>query len=155
MPSEFAITRTVEFAETDMAGLMHFSNYFRWMEACETAFYRSLGLPLIAFLPGRVAAWPRVHVSCQYRAPLRFNDAVEVKLFVARIGRRSITYVFQFAKDSNLVARGEVTVVCAASDRRTRGELAARPIPPRIRARLKEAPKSAWGGSAETNRSGL
>ena len=28
MPSEFAISRTVEFAETDMAGIMHFSNFF-------------------------------------------------------------------------------------------------------------------------------
>ena len=62
MPSEFSLTRPVEFHETDMAGIMHFANFFRWMEVCETAFYRSLGLPLISFVPGQVVGWPRVNV---------------------------------------------------------------------------------------------
>ena len=44
MPYEFKMTRLVEFAETDMAGIMHFANYFRYMEVVEHAFFRSLGL---------------------------------------------------------------------------------------------------------------
>ena len=43
MSYEFQITRRVEFSETDMAGIMHFSNYFRFMETAEHAFFRSLG----------------------------------------------------------------------------------------------------------------
>jgi YbgC/YbaW family acyl-CoA thioester hydrolase len=144
MPSEFALMRTVEFAETDMAGLMHFSNYFRWMEACETAFYRSLGLPIIAFVPGKVVGWPRVKVDCHYRAPLRFNDTAEVKLFVSRLGQRSITYVFQFRKENVLVAQGEVTVVCVASADKADGALVAQPIPAEVRAKLQEAPPAAY-----------
>jgi acyl-CoA thioester hydrolase len=136
--------RTVEFAETDMAGLMHFSNYFRWMEACETAFYRSLGLPLMAFVAGQVTGWPRVKVSCHYRAPLRFNDTVEVRLFVSRIGVRSITYVFQFRKEAEVVAQGEVTVVCVAADTNAAGGMVAQPIPAEIRAKLQEAPGAAY-----------
>src|SRR5258705_98325 len=76
MPSDFRLTRIVEFCETDMAGIMHFSNFFRWMEACEAGFYRSLDLPLISFVPGSVVGWPRVSASCSYKAPLRFNDTV-------------------------------------------------------------------------------
>ena len=38
-----AYKRRVEFAETDMAGQVHFSNFFRYMEAAEHAFFRSLG----------------------------------------------------------------------------------------------------------------
>jgi YbgC/YbaW family acyl-CoA thioester hydrolase len=142
MPSEFSITRQVEFAETDMAGIMHFANFFRWMEACETALYRSLGLPLISFLPGMVVGWPRVNVSCSYRAPLRFNDTVEVKLFVKKLGTRSVTYLFQFRKGGELAAQGEVTAVCVTAD--AQGDMAAQPIPPDVRAKLAEAPESAW-----------
>jgi YbgC/YbaW family acyl-CoA thioester hydrolase len=142
MPSEFSITRQVEFAETDMAGIMHFANFFRWMEACETALYRSLGLPLISFLPGQVVGWPRVNVSCSYRAPLRFNDTVEVKLFVKKLGTRSVTYLFQFRKGGELAAQGEVTAVCVTAD--ARGGMAAQPIPADVRAKLAEAPESAW-----------
>ena len=43
MPYEFKHIRRVEFAETDMAGIVHFSNFFRMMEATEHAFFRSLG----------------------------------------------------------------------------------------------------------------
>ncbi len=142
MPSEFSITRQVEFAETDMAGIMHFANFFLWMEACETAFYRSLGLPLISFVPGRIVGWPRVNVSCSYRTPLRFNDAVEVKLFVKKLGTRSVTYVFQFRKGGEVAAQGEVTAVCVTGD--AQGGMTAQPIPADIRARLQEAPASAY-----------
>ena len=42
MASEFTITRRVEFSETDLAGIMHFTNFYRWMEICEQAeFLRS------------------------------------------------------------------------------------------------------------------
>ena len=40
MPTEFTIKRRVQFSETDMAGIMHFANYFRLMEEVEHAFLR-------------------------------------------------------------------------------------------------------------------
>ena len=43
MAHEFTLTRRVEFSETDMAGIVHFSNFFRFMESAEHAFFRSLG----------------------------------------------------------------------------------------------------------------
>lgn len=142
MPSEFSLIRQVEFHETDMAGIMHFANFFRWMESCETAFYRTLGLPLISFVPGQVVGWPRVNVSCAYRAPLRFNDTVVVKLFVKKLNTRSVTYVFQFRKDGVLCATGEITAVCVKPD--AQGGMAAQPIPAEARAQLQEAPESAY-----------
>jgi YbgC/YbaW family acyl-CoA thioester hydrolase len=144
MPSEFTVMRRVEFHETDMAGIMHFANFFRWMEVCETEFYRSLGLPLISFVPGQVVGWPRVNVSCEYRAPLRFDDTVAVHLFVKRLGRSSVTYIFQFRKGTVVVARGEVTAVCVTSN--AAGGMIAQAIPADVRAQLQEAPESAYAG---------
>lgn len=142
MPSEFSLTRQVEFHETDMAGIMHFANFFYWMEACETAFYRWLGLPFISFAPGKVVGWPRVNVSCTYRAPLRFNDTVVVKLFVKTLKNRSVTYVFQFRKEGVLCASGEVTVVCVTDD--GKGGMMSQPIPADVRAKLSEAAPAAY-----------
>ena len=142
MRSEFSITRRVEFHETDMAGIMHFANFFRWMETCEADLYRSLGLPPISFVPGQVVGWPRVSVSCTYRAPLRFNDQAEVKLFIKKLGTRSVTYVFHFRKGAELIAVGEVTAVCVSSD--AKGGMVAQPIPADVRAKLSVAPESAY-----------
>ncbi len=148
MPSEFRLLRTVEFCETDMAGIMHFSNFFRWMEACEAGFYRSLGLPLISFVPGSVVGWPRVRASCDYKAPLRFNDVIEVKLFLKEVRSKGVVYVFQFRKVEGgevrplVLAQGEMAVVCVTSD--AAGKMIAQPIPADVRAKLEVAPEAAY-----------
>lgn len=148
MVSEFSLTRTVEFAETDMAGIMHFSNYFRWMEACETGFLRSLGLPLVSFVPGQVVGWPRVSAKCDYRAPLRFGDTVEVRVYVKEIRTRAIVLLFQFRKitkgklEPDIVSQGELVVVCVTSD--AKGGMKSQPIPAEFRAKIRMAPKQAW-----------
>ncbi len=53
MPYEFKLTRRVEFAETDMAGIVHFANFFRMMESTEHAFFRSLGFTIHGHERGR------------------------------------------------------------------------------------------------------
>lgn len=143
MPSEFRITRTVEFSETDMAGIMHFSNFFRWMEACEAAFYRSLNLPLISFVPGSVVGWPRVKASCEYKAPLRFNDVIEVRLLLKEVRSKAVIFIFQFRKmeagqvQPAILAQGEIAAVCVTSD--AQGKMVAQPIPADVRAKLEPA----------------
>ena len=44
MATGFVYHRRVTFAETDMAGIVHFSNFYRYMEEAEHAFLRSRGL---------------------------------------------------------------------------------------------------------------
>ena len=143
MASEFVPTRVVEFAETDMAGIVHFSNFFLWMESCELAFYRSLGLPLVNFFPGQFSGWPRVKVACEYHAPLRFEDTFQVQLLVEKVGVRSLTHAFRFRRivegvvQPVVLARGSITAVCAASQ--PGGGLVAHPIPADVRERLAPA----------------
>ncbi|MBI3884485.1 MAG: acyl-CoA thioesterase [Opitutae bacterium] len=149
MPAEFKIRHAVQFVETDMAGIVHFSNFFRWMEACETAFYRSLKLPLMSFNPGKVVGWPRVNVSCEYRAPFRYGDTVEVRLLVKEVRTRAVVYVFQFRRivrgrpAALVAARGEITAVCVQDDPAS-GRMVAAPIPAAVRAKLQVAPAKAW-----------
>jgi acyl-CoA thioester hydrolase len=141
MPYEFKLTRRVEFAETDMAGIVHFSNFFRMMEATEHAFFRSLGFTIHRHENGTTTGWPRVSASCDYRAPLRFEEEVEIHLIVAEVRSRSIRYEFIFrqAADGTEVARGQVAAVCATVDKTT-GKLAPVPIPEPIRKAITPAP---------------
>ena len=114
MPRTFTITRRVQFAETDMAGVMHFANYLRWMEEVEHAYFRSLGLSVMQPHDGRETGWPRVHVSCEYFAPARFEDQVEVRLNVTDLTDKSMTYEATFWIDERRIARGRVKAVCCA-----------------------------------------
>ena len=47
MTAEYKKERRVEFSETDMAGIIHYSAYFQYMEEAEHEFLRSLGLSVV------------------------------------------------------------------------------------------------------------
>ena len=109
MPAEFIYRRRVQFAETDMAGIAHFSMYFRYMEEAEHALWRSVGLQ-IAPPDGRVG-FPRVAASCDFKASLKFEDEFEVHVRVGAVGRRSIRYGFTLRRGEDILATGSMTSV--------------------------------------------
>ena len=135
MAHDFRMTHRVEFSETDMAGIVHFANFFRYMESTEHAFFRSLGLSIHMQVEGRTVSWPRVHVECDYTQPLRFEDRVEVHLIVREKKSKSLSYEFVFRKLTDAepveVARGRFTAVCVSMDREA-GRMRAVDIPPQI-----------------------
>lgn len=141
MPSEFRVTRRVEFSDTDMAGIMHFSAFFRFMETAEHAFFRSLGFSVWPRPGAPEVGWPRVHAECDYRQPLRFEDEVEMELLVKEKRTRSLSYLFRFHKLNEPAVRdlatGLLVVACVA--RQPDGTLKAVPIPPEIADQIEAA----------------
>lgn len=142
MAYEYKAVRRVEFAETDMAGIMHYSNFFRFLETAEHAFFRSLGLSIVTKVDPPVG-WPRVHAECDFRAPLYFEDEVEVHLLVSEKKSKSLSYVFRFRKLNATppieVAHGKLTVVCVRHEKD--GKMAACNIPDFIADKIEVAPE--------------
>lgn len=143
MPHEFTLSHRVEFSETDMAGIVHFANFYRMMENAEHAFFRSLGFSIHAHHGSAIIGWPRVNASCEFLKPLRFEEVVDIQLLVAEVRPRSIRYAFRFWKNDAgaraEIARGAMTAVCATVDK-TGGKLGAVAIPEAIRAVIQTAP---------------
>lgn len=98
MTSRFRDRRRIEFYETDLAGIVHFSNYFRFMESTEHAFFRSLGLTLHRNDGERMSGWARVDARCEYRLPLHYMDEVEIELTVREKNKSSLSYEFVFRR---------------------------------------------------------
>ncbi len=141
MAYEFKVVRRVEFSETDMAGIVHYSNFFRYMEAAETQFFRSLGFSLMTRQVEPPVGWPRVHAECDYAQPLRFEDEVEIHLLVSQKKTKSLGYAFRFRKLNESppveVARGALTAVCVTHQG---GKMRATKIPKVIADRIEVAP---------------
>jgi YbgC/YbaW family acyl-CoA thioester hydrolase len=134
MPSEFCITRRIQFSETDMAGIVHFSNYFRMMEEVEHAFFRSVGLSVSMQHDDIHVGWPRVSATCEYFGPVRFEDEIELKLRVIRVGDKSLSYEVDFLLKGQRTALGKITSVCCAIEEG--GTMKSIPIPQPIRDQL-------------------
>ena len=146
MAYEFKAKRCVEFSETDMAGIMHYSNFFRFMETAEHGFYRSLGFSVRMPETDPRLGWPRDHAECDFKKPLRFEDEVEIHLLVTRKGSKSISYQFRFSKLNGAreeVARGLITIACVAY--RSDGSMASVPIPAEIADKIEVAPAALLG----------
>lgn len=137
MPSEFQHKRTVAFAETDLAGIVHFSRYFIYMEDAEHAFLRSIGLTVHTEKGDHAIGFPRISARCEFLRPLRFEDEVETCLWVVRRGPKSVTYHFEILTGGRPVARGESVVLCCRWE--CGGKMEACLIPPDIAARIEES----------------
>jgi acyl-CoA thioester hydrolase len=106
----FLYARRVQFAETDLAGIVHFSRYFRFMEEAEHALWRAAGLSIAP--PDPAHCWPRVAAAFDYKRPLRFEDEFVVAVRIEAVSRRTLQYAFELRRGGSLIGHGRITVAC-------------------------------------------
>jgi len=142
MAYELKVTRRVEFSETDMAGIVHYSNFFRYMEVAEHEFFRRLGFSVVTRQVDPPVGWPRVHAECDYTQPLRFEDEIEIHMLVKEKRSKLLSYEFRFRKlnggGPTEVARGFLTVVCVTHQD---GKMTPTTIPKSIVDKIEVAPE--------------
>ena len=133
MPTEYRLTRRVHFYETDTAGIVHFSWFYRYMEEAEHALWRASGLSIAP--PGAEVGFPRVAASFEFHRPLRFEDEFEVRLTIVEIAEKTIRYAAEVTKGETGIATGSLTVACVS--KRPGERMKAIPIPVDITTRLR------------------
>ena len=117
-----------------MAGIVHFSWMFRYMEEAEHAAWRAAGLS-IAGKKGDLG-WPRVAASFDFRSPLRFEDEFEVSVRLVEVGTRSLHYEHMISRGDVLVGTGRMKTVCTRTS--ADGSIRATEIPAEIIAKLRK-----------------
>jgi acyl-CoA thioester hydrolase len=115
MSRPFVTRKRVEFGDTDMAGIVHFSNFFRYMEVAETDFLHSKGMSVSWYVDGVKHGFPRVSASCDYKRPAKFEDVLDIEVSIEEIGRKSVKYRFDFKKDNVEIAIGRIAAVYCRS----------------------------------------
>lgn len=98
----------VPFHATDAAGIVHFANYFRYMEEAELYALNARG-----FRPDN-HAYPRVHIEANYQVPLRFWDEYTVHAALEHIGSTSLHWKFTISGPAGICA-----VIKSISSRRS------------------------------------
>ncbi len=118
------VWRRVAWNETDAAGHNHFTAVFRWIEEAEHALFRSIGVE--ATMIPRI---PRVHIEVDYFDRLYFDEVIEVRVGVAKVGTSSCHFGFDVRKTDGGRAIGGSYVIVHASGTAS----GAKPWPERIR----------------------
>jgi YbgC/YbaW family acyl-CoA thioester hydrolase len=138
-PFHFSYQRMVEFADTDLAGIIHFSNFFRFVECAEHAFFRSLGFRVHTSNGSDHQGWPRLEVSCKYLKPARFEETLEIRLHIEEIRTSSLRYTFSIfgpgPAEPALLATGSCSIIHVDLDTHAH-EIRKAPIPAGLRHKL-------------------
>ena len=121
-----------------MAGLVHFSCFFRYMEEAEHALWREAGLTIATV--GEEIGFPRVSASFDFHSPLHFEDEFEVWIRVAAITKRTIRYTSLLTRGETKIATGSHSIACVSKGKGER--MKSIDFPPHVLARFSVDPQA-------------
>ncbi|NPB06299.1 MAG: acyl-CoA thioesterase [Aquificae bacterium] len=135
----FTYERRVQFYETDAQGVVHHSNYFRYLEEARGELLRSLGFPYSAL---REAGYEVVllQASCSYRKPLFYDELFTVELTLTELNRFFFTFNYAIKKGGQVAAEA-FTRHCAVKNGRPAS------LPSELTAALKRYLREPEGGA--------
>ncbi len=102
-----AIRDKVRFVETDLMGVVHHSNYFRWFEMARVEYLRSANV----LLPELIAAgilFPIIDVHCKYRQSAHFDETIRIEATLVDFSRAKLCFAYRVLRDTDdeLLAEG-------------------------------------------------
>lgn len=123
----------VRWSDVDIAGIIYFGAYVRFIELAETELFRELGYAYSEMFELLEIWLPRVHLDFDFYKPALMDDELLMRTHIERLGTSSLTLkIVVHILRSNEVA-ATATLIVAAVDRKT---MKSRPLPPQFRSDL-------------------
>ena len=113
---EYIFERTINYYETDKMGIVHHSNYIRFLEEARCQFLSDIGLPYLSLEANKIMI-PVLGVECQYKHHATFGDTIIIKSKVTEFTgvKMVVSYTLINKSNGNLVATA-TTKHCFTND---------------------------------------
>ncbi|WP_299647588.1 tol-pal system-associated acyl-CoA thioesterase [uncultured Jannaschia sp.] len=112
-------TVRVYYEDVDLAGIVYYANYLRFIERARSEMIRAAGIDQAAMrAAGHVFAVTRVEAD--YLRPARYDDTLEIETSVAAVSRVRFVLEQTVRRDGTDLFRARVTIVCMDTDGRPR-----------------------------------
>ena len=85
--------RTINYYETDRMGIVHHSNYIRYLEEARCFLLNELGMPF-SLLEENGITIPVLKVDCTYKHHVTFNDTILIKVFIKEYNGVRLTMAY-------------------------------------------------------------
>jgi acyl-CoA thioester hydrolase len=95
----------VRYAETDRMDVVYHSNYLVWFETARILMLDEIGMPY-SEIEARGLFLPVLTVSAEYKSPARFDDQLEIHLFMKKKPRARIHFDYEVLRGDELLATG-------------------------------------------------
>src|SRR5437764_11345755 len=132
-----AVRVQVGWGDCDPAGIVFYPRFYAWMDTVSHVLAREMGIPRESMIPPGtdMYGFPVVGTQAQYLAPARMDDVLEVRTWVSRVGRSSLSLRHEIVRDDVLLVRGREDRVFVG--RNAAGGLQPRAITDEMRAVLR------------------
>jgi acyl-CoA thioester hydrolase len=122
-----------QWSDVDVAGIVYFAAYWRFVERAEMEFFAELGFPYDRVFADHEFWLPRVRCEAEYHAPAFMDDWLRLRTHLEKVGASSVRWRTVAFNDRNGEAGAEFTITVACIDAASKKS---RPLPPAIRSAL-------------------
>ncbi len=104
----FTFERKVNYYETDRMGVVHHSNYIRYMEEARSSWLENIEMPFYLLEENNITI-PTIGVACNYKYHVTFGDIILIHTFVKQYTgvRMTVGYEMRDKKTNKIVLTGE------------------------------------------------
>lgn len=105
---DYIFERKINYYETDRMGVVHHSNYIRYLEEARCAWLESIGLPFSKLEENGVTV-PVLNVNCSYKYHVTFDDIIKIHVYTKEYSgvRMTVGYEVKDKKTDKVVLIGE------------------------------------------------
>ena len=98
---------SVRFAETDLMGIVHHSNYPVWFEMGRTDYFKTAGLSVGEIVKAGVQL-PLTHLECRFFYPALYDDVLIVRTRLSKLTCARMEFTYEVVKEDGgvLLATG-------------------------------------------------
>lgn len=91
--------------------IAHHGSYLLWFEEARVAYLRRRGA-LYGDWVARGVHLPVIDVRVRYRAPARFDDALEIETWIGEVSRVAVRFDYRVWNGAKVIAEGYTTLAC-------------------------------------------
>jgi acyl-CoA thioester hydrolase len=102
----------VYYEDTDLAGVVYYANYLRFLERGRTEALRAAGVDQVRLRDAAGLVFVVRRLSIDYMAPARFDDLVEVRTRITRLRGASVEMAQEVWRGGHCLVRAGVTCAC-------------------------------------------
>ncbi|MBV8118099.1 MAG: acyl-CoA thioesterase [Candidatus Eremiobacteraeota bacterium] len=119
-----------QWSDVDVAGIVYFAAYWRFIERAEMEFFRELGFPYDRVFEDYAFWLPRVRCEAEYHAPAFMDDWLRLRTHIERVGASSVRWKTVVFNERTKEPGAAFTLTVACIDRATKKS---QPLPAPIR----------------------
>ncbi len=108
----FRLSHRVTYSECTVGNHVYYARYLDLLEEARGEFFRSLGAPLLV-LQQQDTLFPVVETHLNFRAPARYDEILNIDLWVPRIDRVRLHFAYRITNQAaKLILEGGTSHVC-------------------------------------------